>query len=55
MGLAGIPISLSSKSPALGGTSTAGEQLKNPCGCTMISTLSTEIQYQFDIKQANNN
>lgn len=26
-------MSLESNSQALGGTSTAGEQLKNPCGC----------------------
>lgn len=27
-------LSLASNSHALGGTSTAGEQLKNPCGCS---------------------
>lgn len=38
-------VSLASISPALGGTSTAGEQLKNPCGCTPITKSSYYLGY----------
>lgn len=36
-------LSLASNSHALGGTSTAGEQLKNPCGCSPKTKKTKKI------------
>lgn len=43
IGLTAIPFSLISTSHVLGGTSTAGEQLKNPCGCHYKQQKTNQI------------